>query len=293
MEDKPDKAVLIIGCGYIGRRIARLLPTDTYRVTGCVRSDESAAALSAAGIEVLQADLDAGFTPAAVSGFDELYYLAPPPPSGDVDTRMATVLPALDSRRLRRIVYISTSAVYGDCRGAWITEAQALAPTSGRGRRRLDAEQQLQDWCKRQGVQCTVLRVPGIYGPGKLPLARLEQGLPVLHEADAPYTNRIHGDDLAMICVTAMQSPVSNTVFNVSDGHPSNMTDYFFRVADAAGLPRPPTVTRAEAEQVLSPGMLSFLADSRRMKNDKLVDQLGVSLKYPDLAAGLAGCFRD
>jgi nucleoside-diphosphate-sugar epimerase len=293
MEDKPHKSVLIIGCGYIGRRIARLLPADRYRVTGCVRSDESAAAVSAAGIDVLQADLDAGLSPAAVSGVDEIYYLAPPPHGGDVDTRMASVLPALDSRRLRRIVYISTSAVYGDCRGAWITESQALAPTSGRGRRRLDAERQLQAWCKRQGVQCTVLRVPGIYGPGKLPLARLEQGLPVLRETDAPYTNRIHGDDLAMICVTAMHSPVSDAVFNVSDGHPSNMTDYFFRVADAAGLPRPPTVTRAEAEQVLSQGMLSFLSDSRRMKNDKLLDQLGVCLQYPDLDAGLAGCFRD
>lgn len=285
--------MLIIGCGYIGRRIARLLPAERYRVTGCVRSDESAAALSAAGIDVLQADLDAGLTPASVSGFDELYYLAPPPRSGDVDTRMATVLQALNSRRLRRLVYISTSAVYGDCRGAWITEAQALAPTSGRGRRRLDAERQLTAWCSHEGVQWTVLRVPGIYGPGKLPLARLEQGLPVLREADAPYTNRIHGDDLAMICVAAMQSPACNTVFNVSDGHPSNMTDYFFRVADAAGLPRPPTVTRAEAEQVLSQGMLSFLADSRRMNNDKLLDKLGINLRYPDLDAGLAGCFRD
>lgn len=285
--------MLIIGCGYIGRRIARLLPAERYRVTGCVRSDKSAAALSAAGIDVLQADLDAGLTPASVSGFDELYYLAPPPRGGDVDTRMATVLQALNSRRLRRLVYISTSAVYGDCRGAWITEAQALAPTSGRGRRRLDAERQLTAWCSHEGVQWTVLRVPGIYGPGKLPLARLEQGLPVLREADAPYTNRIHGDDLAMICVAAMQSPACNTVFNVSDGHPSNMTDYFFRVADAAGLPRPPTVTRAEAEQVLSQGMLSFLADSRRMNNDKLLDKLGINLRYPDLDAGLAGCFRD
>lgn len=283
--------MLIIGCGYVGRRIAGLLPTATQRVTGCVRSAESAAALRAAGIGVLQADLDAALDPAAVRDVDDLYYLAPPPRSGDVDTRMTHVLQALDGNRLRRMVYISTSAVYGDCQGAWITEAQQPAPNSGRGRRRLDAETQLINWCSSQGVQWTVLRVPGIYGPGKLPLARLEQGLPVLRESDAPYTNRIHGDDLAMICVSAMQSVACNTVFNVSDGHPSNMTDYFFRVADAAGLPRPPTVTRAEAEQVLSPGMLSFLADSRRMKNDKLLEQLGIRLQYPDLGSGLASCF--
>ena len=140
MEDKPDNAVLIIGCGYIGRRIAsRLLATRP--VTGLVRSDASAATLRAAGIGVLQADLDAALDPAAVRDIDELYYLAPPPRSGDVDTRMTHVLQALDGNRLRRMVYISTSAVYGDCQGAWITEAQQPAPSSGRGR--------LGSWLKR------------------------------------------------------------------------------------------------------------------------------------------------
>jgi nucleoside-diphosphate-sugar epimerase len=140
-------------------------------------------------------------------------------------------------------------------------------------------------------VQWTVLRVPGIYGPEKLPLARLREGTPVLREQDSPYTNRIHADDLASVCVAAMRSTRTSTVYNVSDGHPSNMTDYFFRVADAAGLPRPPTVSREEAQQVLSAGMLSFLNDSRRMSNVKMLDELPVALQYPDLEAGLASCF--
>jgi nucleoside-diphosphate-sugar epimerase len=113
----------------------------------------------------------------------------------------------------------------------------------------------------------------------------------VLREAEAPYTNRIHADDLAAICVAALDSEHRNTVYNVSDGHPSTMTDYFFRVADAAGLPRPPVVDREEAEQVLSEGMLSFLQDSRRMDNRKLLQELGVILKYPDLETGLRACF--
>ena len=133
--------------------------------------------------------------------------------------------------------------------------------------------------------------MPGIYGPGKLPLARLEKGLPVLREADAPWTNRIHADDLADICIAAMQADSPDIVYNVSDGHPSNMTDYFFRVADAAGLPRPPEVGREEAARVLSPGMLSFLNDSRRMDNSRLLEELGITLQYPDLDAGLASCF--
>ena len=136
-----------------------------------------------------------------------------------------------------------------------------------------------------------MLRVPGIYGPGKLPLARLRKGTPVLREEDSPYTNRIHADDLALICIAAMNSSHASNIYNVSDGHPSNMTDYFFRVADAAGLPRPPTVSRTEAQEVLSAGMLSFLKDSRRMSNAKMLDELAVTLRYPDLAAGLPGCF--
>jgi nucleoside-diphosphate-sugar epimerase len=207
---------------------------------------------------------------------------------------MAGFLAALDETALpRRIVYISTSAVYGDCRGAWITEAQPVNPATARGLRRLDAERCVQSWAEAHAVQWIILRVPGIYGPDKLPLERLQKGLPVLCEADAPWTNRIHADDLAAICVAAMVSAHANTVYNVSDGNPGNMTDYFFRVADAAGLPRPPTVPRAEAEQVLSPGMLSFLRDSRRMDNRKLLEELNIQLQYPDLAAGLAACFKD
>jgi nucleoside-diphosphate-sugar epimerase len=262
-------------------------------VTGLVRSPASAAQLRALGIDALCLDLDDGASPMPRSGkFGGLCYLAPPPSSGVQDTRMRGFLESLEKTSLpRRIVYISTSAVYGDCRGDWITEEQPLQPATDRGRRRLDAERQLQAWAARHGVEWVILRVPGIYGPGKLPLERLRKGLPVLREAEAPYTNRIHADDLATICVAALDSDHHNTVYNVSDGHPSTMTDYFFRVADAAGLPRPSVVSREEAQQVLSAGMLSFLQDSRRMSNNKLILDLGVTLRYPDLETGLRSCF--
>jgi nucleoside-diphosphate-sugar epimerase len=284
MEYKPENPVLIVGCGYIGRRVAALLQSAGRRVTGLVRSAESALALQREGIDPLQLDLDGVLPPRAVR---ELYYFAPPPAQGDHDTRMQHLLVSL-AGPLRRIVYISTSAVYGDCGGAWIDETHPTVPTTGRGRRRLDAEHQVSAWAAANGGEWVILRVPGIYGPGKLPLERLRKGLPVLRESDAPYTNRIHADDLASICVAAMQSPHHDTVYNVSDGHPGNMTDYFFRVADAAGLARPPEVSRAEADRVLSAGMLSFLQDSRRLVNDKLINELGIILKYPDLRTGLA-----
>jgi len=295
MEDKPEKSVLIVGCGYIGRRVAALLQASGEAVTGCVRSEESALQLRLEGMDAVQIDLDSPAAPPVwAAGFREIFYFAPPPAEGGTDTRMGRFLLALDpARPPQRVVYISTSAVYGDCDGAWITEAREPRPTTARGQRRLDAEQQLTAWCRSHGSEWVVLRVPGIYGPGKLPLARLRKGLPVLREEDAPYTNRIHGDDLAAICVAAMHSEFPDRVYNVSDGHPGNMTDYFFRVAEAAGLPRPPVVTRAEAQQQLSAGMLSFLNDSRRLDNSRLLGELGVELQYPDLDAGLAACFPE
>ena len=291
MEDKP---VLIAGCGYIGRQLARCLQSQHIAVTGCVRSVASARALTKAGITAQQVDFDETTDSLSLAGFNDVFYLMPPPATGTRDTRMACFLDALGvAKPPRRIVYISTSAVYGDCDGAWITESQPTAPTTSRGERRLDAEHKLVEWCGQRDVEWVILRVPGIYGPGKLPLARLKKGLPVLREIDAPYTNRIHGDDLVAVCAAAMQSEHANTIYNVSDGHPGNMTDYFFRIADAAGLPRPDTVTRAEAAEALSAGMLSFLNDSRRMRNDKMLDELCVKLQFPDLQSGLAACFRE
>ncbi|MEN8107776.1 MAG: SDR family oxidoreductase [Pseudomonadota bacterium] len=295
MQDKPANAVLIVGCGDIGRRVAKRLQAGDRLVTGVVRSAASAERLQHTGVRALRVDLDSATQPDDwTGGVHEVFYFAPPPPDGETDPRMRRFLRQLDSGSVpRRIVYISTSAVYGDCNGAWITEAQPVKPTTARGQRRLDAEQQLRRWAGAHKTSVVILRVPGIYGPGKLPLSRLQKGWPVLREADAPWTNRIHADDLAMICIAAMEAATPDVIYNVSDGRPSNMTDYFIRVADAAGLPRPPEVDRAEAEQVLSPGMLSFLKDSRRMRNDKLLRELGITLQYPDLAAGLKFCFKD
>ena len=285
-------AVLILGCGDIGRRVARACRADGARVTGLVRSDAAAARLREAGIEVLQADLD-GPLPHLPARDAEVYYFAPPPPAGDTDPRMASALPALARDGLpRRIVYISTSAVYGDCGGAWIDEDAPLRPDTGRGRRRLDAERQLLDWGTRHGVPVVILRVPGIYGPGRLPLERLRKGLPLLREDQCPYTNRIHADDLAAICRAAMARGTPGSAYNVSDGHPSNMVDYFNRIADRAGLPRPPTLDREEAQRALTPGMLGYMRESKRLKNARMLRELGVELQYPELEAGLASCFE-
>jgi nucleoside-diphosphate-sugar epimerase len=284
-------AVLILGCGDIGRRVAHTCRAAGARVTGLVRSAQSATQLRELGVEALQVDLDQPL-PALPSRGAELYYFAPPPSSGDTDPRLSRVLAALERDGLpQRIVYIGTSAVYGDCGGAWIDEDAPLRPDTARGRRRLDAERQLLAWSERSTIPVVILRVPGIYGPGRLPLERLQQGLPLLREDQCPYTNRIHADDLATACLAAMARGTPGAAYNASDGHPSNMVDYFNRIADRAGLPRPPTLEREEAERQLTPGMLGYMRESKRLRNERMLRELGVELQYPDLETGLESCF--
>ena len=287
--------VLIVGCGYVGRRLGRQLRSAGVPVTGLVRSDDSVVAVREAGIEPLQLDLDQPLAPGVIPAAGrELYYFAPPPPQGEGDPRMARVLEQLDAgKRPQRVVYISTSGVYGDSGGDWIDESFPLNPGTPRGRRRLAAEGALLTWAEQTGVPVVILRVPGIYGPGKLPLERIRQGLPILREADCPYTNRIQVDDLITACRAAMERGEPGAAYNVADGHPSTMADYFARIAAAAGLAPPPTVSREEAAEKLSKGMQAFMNESKRLDNRRLREELGVELRYTELEAGLAASLAE
>ena len=278
--------IFIIGCGDIGLRVARLWQARGIAVQALARSAESAARLSAAGITPVTGDLDDSISLATlpINGAT-VYYFAPPPGQGETDPRMRAFVAA--GLRPARVVYISTSGVYGDRDGAWVDEDTPPAPATDRARRRLDAETVLRTWGRETGVRVNILRVGGIYGPGRWPLERLRAGTPVLREEECGYTNRIHADDLAAICVAAAERGGADRIYNVSDGSNGTMTQYFYAVADRFGLPRPPALTLAQAMQQLSPAMLSYLTESRRMDNRRLLSELGVTLRYPDLAAGL------
>jgi nucleoside-diphosphate-sugar epimerase len=284
-----NPVTLIIGCGRIGQRLAHRCLQRGEAVTGVVRSAASAVALKAQGIEPLPLDLDREPLPHLPSRNRNLFYLAPPPERGSRDPRPGRVLQALDRDGLpARVVYISTTGVYGDCGGDWIDETRPAHPAADRARRRLDAERQLQAWAEKTGTELTILRVAGIYGPERLPLERIRKGLPVVEAQQAPFTNRIHEDDLVQVCLAAMDRPVAGETFNVSDGRPGTMAEYFDAVAERAGLPLPPKISMREAAARLSPGMLSYMRESRRLKNDKMLRLLGVKLRYPTLAEGLA-----
>lgn len=284
--------MLIIGCGYVGRRVAAQYQGLGETVRGLVRTPTSALALEQAGIRALALDLGVDDLAPLAAGGERLFHFAPPPPSGRQDPWTRRLVDAFGRNgHPARLVYISTTGIYGDCGGAWVDEDRPPNPRADRAWRRWDAEQVLGDWSRRSGAELVILRVAGIYGPGLLPLERIRQGLPLVRAEEAPYTNRIHVDDLVAVCVAAMDRGPNGARYNVSDGHPSTMTDYFFRVADATGLPRPPTLPLAEADQHLSAGMLSYMRESRRLSNQRLLAELGVTLRYPTLAEGLRACF--
>ncbi|BCR03472.1 NAD(P)-dependent oxidoreductase [Desulfuromonas versatilis] len=281
--------VLIVGCGDIGRRVARLELERGAEVTGLVRSTESAEKLQTLGIRPLVAELNYpdGLAEMATRGA-LVYYFAPPPGGGVTDPKMRSFCAAIrPGEEPQRVVYISTSGVYGDCGGELVTEETPANPQTTRARRRFDAETVLRQWGAERGVAVVILRVTGIYGPGRIPVNRLQDGHPLLRIEECSQTNRIHADDLAQVCVAAMAKGDAGEIFNVSDGHPSTMTEYFLAVAELAGLPRPPLVDMEEARRVMTPLMLSYLTESRRMDNRKMLEKLGVKLRYPSLEQGL------
>jgi len=286
------QTVVIIGCGDIGRRVGKLYQAKASKVIGLVKTQASAKHLKDEGFEACIHDLD-GSDQLKLSGQKgaTVFYFAPPPRQGTQDSRLRTYLQALTAQYLpKKVVLISTTAVYGDSQGEWVTEQTQESPGTDRGRRRLDAETTVLAWSAMTGVPVVILRVPGIYGPGRLPRTRLEKGLPVLRESESGYTNRIHADDLAMICIAAAERGQSGQVYNVSDGRPGTMTEWFNAVADHLGLPRPPQVSFDEAKDVVSEGMLSYLKESRRISNTKMIDELAVELMYPDLEQGIKSC---
>ena len=288
--------VMIIGCGDIGRRVAAVFASRGIPLWGLVQTATSAQGLRERSMEAAQADLDRPNTilwPDWMAGA-VLYYLVPPPREGQTDPRLQRFLAGFPlHRKPRRIVYLGTSAVYGHRNGEWVDEDTPPVPDTDRGHRRLAAEQTLQSWCSAEQVSYVILRVPGIYGPGRLPIHRLQSGAPLVDERESSYTNRIHADDLAQICVAAADRGPNNRIYNVSDGHPTTMTDYMLQIADLLGMDAPPIISLDEAQAVLSPALLSFLNESRRLDNRRMLKELGVRLRYPTLRQGLPACLPE
>jgi nucleoside-diphosphate-sugar epimerase len=274
--------VLLIGCGDVALRTARLLHPKV-RLYGLTRRVEDVAKLRAHGIVPIIGDLDRLRTldRLRAAPFAVLHF-APPPSEGRDDSRTRKLIATLARARSipQRFVYISTSGVYGDCAGARVAETRPRRAGTPRSRRRVAAEDRLRAWAKRYGVALSILRAPGIYAETRLPLDRIRQGTPVLAPDDDVFTNHIHAEDLARATVAALFRAKRNRAYNVTDDAELQMGGWFDAVADAFRLPRPPRVSWEEAERRIAPLLLSFMSESRRLSNARMKRELRVRLRY-------------
>jgi nucleoside-diphosphate-sugar epimerase len=279
--------LLIVGCGDVGMRLLPLL-AGRFRVFALTSQRERCAELRAAGAVPVVADLDRPATLARLRGLaDWVVHLAPPQPEGSLDRRTRHLVAALG--KAARMVYVSTSGVYGDCGGELVHETRRVAPRNARAQRRVDAERVLRAWALATGARLAILRVPGIYGAERLPIKRLQQGTPALRREDDVYTNHIHADDLArIVALSLFRAGGGGRVVHAVDDTRMKMGDYFDAVADAFGLARPPRLPRAQLQAVVTPTLLSFMSESRRLDNTRLKRELRVRLRYPEVASALA-----
>lgn len=293
--------ILIVGCGDIARRLAPLL-TRRYRVYGLIRNADRKQELEGWGVRPVIGDLDVSASLRKLSGLAHfVIHLAPPQPAGITDQRTLHLISALGGlqngppnrshRRCRmlpqRLLYISTTGVYGNCHGETVPETRPLHPDTGRARRRVAAETMLREWGGRNGVAVSILRVPGIYADDRLPLDRVRKGTPTLFANEDSYTNHIHADDLARIIVAAILRARPGRSYNCVDDSALKMGDYFDLVADRLGLPRAPRMSRAQAELQLPDTLMSFLRESRRIGNRRLKRELKFRLRFPTVQSAL------
>lgn len=280
--------LLIVGCGDVGMRLIPLL-RSRFRVFALTSQSERLSELRSAGVIPILGNLDSPQSLYRLKGLaDIVVHLAPPPMQGSLDQRTRNIVAILP--RHGRLVYVSTTGVYGDCKGAFFDETRPVAPVNARAERRVDAERVLRRWARHHEGKLSILRVPGIYAADRLPLERLRQGTPALLDADDVYTNHIHADDLAQIIALALFRALPLRVYHTVDDSALKMGDYFDQVANAFKLPLPPRVPRAELSKQVSPMLLSFMSESRRLSNQRMKTELGVRLRWPavsDLLASL------
>lgn len=278
--------LLIIGCGDVGMRLLPLV-RDRFQVVAVTSQPSRLPELRAAGALPVVANLDDRDSLHRLRGLaTTVVHLAPPPSDGERDRRtrhLAAILP-----RQASVVYVSTTGVYGDCQGVFFDETRPVAPVNARAKRRVDAERVLRRWALRNEGRLSILRVPGIYAADRLPLDRLRQGTPALIPEDDVYTNHIHADDLAQIIALAVFRAQPQRVYHTVDDSDLMMGEYFDQVAQAFGLPSPPRLPRAELATRVSPMLLSFMSESRRLSNARMKQELGVQLRWPTVSDCLA-----
>lgn len=272
------------GLGYSARVLARRLMSEGWAVAGTCRTAAQAAELAGLGIAAHPFERGQPLDAALLAGTTHLLGSVPPDAAGDpvLDEHFSDIA-ALP--RLEWLGYLSTTAVYGDYRGVWIDENEPLRPSHERAWRRVAAEERWLDLKRLHGLPVHIFRLAGIYGPGRSPLDKVRAGTAHRVFKRRQFFGRIHVEDLATVLRASMDRPDAGAVYNVADDRPAPPQDVTAYACELLGIEPPPLVPFAEAE--LSPMERSFYTDSKRVRNDKIKRELGVTLRYPDYIAGL------
>jgi nucleoside-diphosphate-sugar epimerase len=287
--------LICFGLGYSAQHFVEIFAKKFDCIVGTVRNAERAGALNAHPSGRLKALIfDGSSTPpdlrSVIAEADAALISVPPDENGDPVLRACGDVLA-HAQRLRAIVYLSTIGVYGDCGGAWVDEATPPQPGAARSRERLAAEQAWLDFGTRHGVAVAILRLAGIYGPGQNALVQIASGKARRIVKPGQVFNRIHVGDIAQAIDAAFARRASG-IFNVADDAPTPPADPIVFAAQLLGVAPSPEIPFAQAAPTMSPMALSFWQECRRVKNDKLKRELGVSLRYPTYREGLRALFE-
>ena len=276
-------SIVVAGCGYTGLKLVKTLKGQANRIISISRTT----VIDVPGIESVNIDLDsAPSTRLELGKNSRVCYLIPPATEGDPESRFRVFVEQVLTEVPRRVLLISTTGVYGDCQGEWVDEKRPINPQTDRAKRRVGVEEYCTGWAEKNGVSLAIFRVAGIYGPGRVPVERLRRGIVLPKNRSVGFSNRIHVDDLVTACVAGL---IGNEmgVFNVSDGHPMRYSEYFNLVAEIWGLPGIVERSDGESDSLLSPVMRSYINESRKIDNHKLLDTFPIELKFPRPREGL------
>jgi len=276
--------LLSFGHGYSARALTRLLPED-WRVIGTTRSPDRVEALRAEGVEPVI--WPGGDLIPALDAATHLLISAAPDADGDPVLRDWQDAIAARAGRFAWVGYLSTTGVYGDRDGGWVDEESELRPATKRGQARVEAEAA---WRAIPGLPLHVFRLAGIYGPGRGPFEKVRQGTARRIVKQGQVFSRIHVDDIAQVLKASIDRPHTGATYNLCDDDPAPPQEVIAHAAELLGLPVPQEVPFEEAEMTLM--ARSFYAESKKVRNDRIKDELKVTLIHPDYRSGLAALLR-
>lgn len=278
--------MLSFGHGYSAQALARVLIPLGWRVTGTTRNPEKAERMQAAGVTPLLWD-EAGHIKDALGASTHILVSAGPDAQGDPVLRDFGPDIKARARQFEWVGYLSTTGVYGDHQGQWVDENAPLTPATKRGIARVEAEAK---WQNIPELKLHIFRLAGIYGPGRGPFSKVKNGTARRIIKKNQVFSRIHVDDIAQVLQASINRPRSGAVYNVCDDYPAPPQDVIAHAAELLGMPLPPAVKFEEAE--MTPMARSFYAESKKVNNELIKTELGVSLRYRDYRQGLAALLR-